>query len=318
MKIAIIGAGLAGLGTCWHLCQFPHHQVTLFDPKGVGGGASGVSTGLLHPFPGRRALRSWASEEGMEETRSLIEISEKAMGRPVAETAGIFRPAITLQQKEDFALRSQEDSEALWQEHPIFGPGLWIPSGITLYSRLYLEGVWKACLALGAKLIDESISSLEDLDAFDAIVLTAGFETLRFAPHLPLQVTKGQTLLCRWAEKLPFSIVSQGHITPTEDPCVCQVGSTYEHGYTSLDPDKSAIPELIEKVAKFYPPAREFEVLEVRAGARISRPKGYRPILEKLGNKTWVFTGLGSRGMLYHSLFGKQIAEEISSCNICR
>ena len=318
MKIAIIGAGLAGLGTCWHLCQFPHHQVTLFDPKGVGGGASGVSTGLLHPFPGRRALRSWASEEGMEETRSLIEISEKAMGRPVAETAGIFRPAITLQQKEDFSLRSQEDSEALWQEHPIFGPGLWIPSGITLYSRLYLEGVWKACLALGAKLIDESISSLDDLDAFDAIVLTAGFKTLRFAPHLPLQVTKGQTLLCRWTEKLPFSIVSQGHITPTEDPCVCQVGSTYEHGYTSLDPDKSAIPELIEKVAKFYPPAREFEVLEVRAGARISRPKGYRPIVEKLGNKTWVFTGLGSRGMLYHSLFGKQIAEEISSCNICR
>ena len=318
MKIAIIGAGLAGLGTCWHLCQFPHHQVTLFDPKGVGGGASGVSTGLLHPFAGRRALRSWASEEGMKETRSLIEISEKALGRPVAETTGIFRPAITLQQKEDFSLRAQEDSEAFWQEHPIFGPGLWVPSGITLYSRLYLEGVWKACLALGAKLICESVASLDDLDAFDAIVLTAGFETLRFAPHLPLQVTKGQTLLCRWPEKLPFSIVSQGHITPTEDPWVCQVGSTYEHGYNSLDPDKSAIPELIEKVAKFYPPAREFEVVEVRAGARISRPKGYRPIVEKLGNKTWVFTGLGSRGMLYHALFGKQIAEEISSCNICR
>ena len=316
MKIAIVGAGLAGLGTCWHLCRTPHFQVTLFDPKGVGGGASGVSTGLLHPFPGRRALRSWASEEGMEETRSLIEISEKSMKRPVAETTGIFRPAITPQQKEDFFLRAQEDSEAFWQEHPMFGPGLWIPSGITLYSRLYLEGVWKACQSLGAKLIHESVASLDALGSFDAIVLTAGFETLDFAPHLPLQVTKGQTLLCRWPEKLPFSIVSQGHITPTEDPCICQVGSTYEHGYTSLDPDKRAIPELIEKVAKFYPPAREFEVIEVRAGARISRPKGYRPIVEKLRNKTWVFTGLGSRGMLYHSLFGKKIAEEISSCDI--
>lgn len=318
MNIAIVGAGLAGLGTCWHLCQFPHFQVTLFDPKGIGGGASGVSTGLLHPFPGRRALRSWSSEEGMEETRRLIEISEKAMEHPVAEKTGIFRPARTLQQKEDFFIRAQEDAEAFWQEHPIFGLGLWIPSGITLYSRLYLEGVWKACQSLNAKLIQDSVASLDDLNAFDAIVLTAGFETLAFAPHLLLQVTKGQTLLCRWPERLPFSIVSQGHVTPTEDPGICQVGSTYEHGFTSMDPDNRAIAELIEKAAKFYPPAREFEVLEVRAGARISRPKGYRPILEKLGNKTWVFTGLGSRGMLYHSLFGKQIAEEISSSRIGR
>lgn len=313
MKIAIVGAGLAGIGTCWHLCQIPHFQVTLFDPKGIGGGASGVSTGLLHPFPGRRALRSWNSQEGMEETRRLIEISEKAMGRPVAEATGIFRPAITSQQKEDFSIRAQEDLEACWQEHPIFGPGLWIQSGMTLYSRLYLEGVWKACESLGAQWIQDSVSNLDDLDDYDAIVLTAGFETLNFAPHLPLQVTKGQTLLCRWNERLPFSLVSQGHITPTEHPGICQVGSTYEHGFTSLDPDQSAIAELIEKTAKFYPPVREFEVIEVRAGARISRPKGYRPIVEKLGKKTWIFTGLGSRGMLYHSLFGKQIAEEISS-----
>ena len=163
MKIAIIGAGLAGLSVCWHLCQFPSLQPTLFDPKGIGGGASGISTGLLHPFPGRRALRSWASAEGMQATRELIAISEKAMGRPVAEASGIFRPAITLQQKTDFSARAKEDGEAVWQEHhtfgPVFGPGLWIPDGITLYSRLYLQGLWAACETLGATFIQESISA---------------------------------------------------------------------------------------------------------------------------------------------------------------
>lgn len=311
MRIAIVGAGLAGLSACWHLCQIPGLRLTLLDSKGIGGGASGVSTGLLHPFPGRRALRSWGSAEGMEATRGLIAISQQALGRPVAEATGIFRPAVTLQQKKDFAARAHDDSEAIWHQHPIFGPGLWISSGITLYSRLYLEGLWKACRTLGAAFVQHSISSLEELNDFDASVLTAGFETLKFAPHLPLQVTKGQTLLCRWPERLPFSIVSQGHITPTEDPFICQIGSTYEHGFTTLDPDKDAISELLGKAANFYSPARDFEVVEIRAGARISRPKGYRPIVEKLSAKTWIFTGLGSRGMLYHAWLGMQLVQEM-------
>ncbi len=313
MKIAIIGAGLAGLGVSWHLCQIPHYQATLFDPKGIGGGASGISTGLLHPFPGRRALRSWGADQGMEATSALVAVSEKALGRPVAEATGIFRPAITPQQREDFSKRASEDSDAIWQEHPQFGPGLWIPSGMTVYSRLYLAGLWKACQALGVAFLQEAVSSLDDLGAFDAILLTAGFETLAFAPHLPLQVTKGQTLLCRWPERLPFSLVSQGHITPTDDPSLCQIGSTYEHGFSSLAPDSSVIPELLGKAAKFYPPSKDFEVVEVRAGARISRPKGYRPIVEKLNAKTWVFTGLGSRGMLYHASFGKELAAEVQA-----
>jgi glycine/D-amino acid oxidase-like deaminating enzyme len=310
MKIAIIGAGLAGLSTAWHLCHFARPP-TLFDPKGIGGGASGISTGLLHPFPGRRALRSWGAGEGMEATRALIAVSEEAMGRPVASRTGIFRPAVTTQQKEDFAARAKNDGEAVWQEHPLFGPGIWIPEGITLYSRLYLEGLWKVCQTLGAHLVQESISSLEELEAFDRIVLTAGFETLKFAPHLPLEATKGQTLLCRWPEPLPCSVVSQGHITLTEDPALCQIGSTYEHGFSNLKPDQTAAQELLSKAARMYPPAGEYEVVEMRAGARISRPKGYRPILEKLNAKTWVFTGLGSRGMLYHAWLGKQLVQEL-------
>jgi len=311
MKVAIIGAGLAGLSTCWHLCQFPLIQTTLFDPKGIGGGASGIAAGLLHPFPGKRALRSWDAAKGIQETRILIEISEKTLNRSVCEVTGIFRPAVTTQQKKDFSVRAKEDEDAQWLEHSDFGPGLWIRHGITLYSRLYLDGLWNACQTKGAAMIQHAISSLQDLDAFDAIILAAGFETLRFAPHLPLQVTKGQTLICRWPERLPFSLVSQGHIAPTENPSFCHIGSTYEHDYFSLEPDQSVILELIEKTAKFYPPVRDFDVIEVRAGARISRPKGYRPIVEKLNIKTWVFTGLGSRGMLYHAWLGKQLAQEI-------
>ncbi len=308
MRIAVIGAGLAGLAVSWYLSQNPATNVTLFDAKGIGEGSSGVSTGLLHPFVGRRAVRSWRAAEGMEETESLISISERAMQRPVAEKTGIFRPAITEQQTKDF-----RKSEADWIEHPRFGPGLWIANGITLYSRLYLRGLWKACTASGVQWAQEKITSLDILDSFDRVVLTTGFETMDFdlCKELPLEATKGQTLICRWPERLPFSLVSQGHITPTENPDLCQIGSTYERAYTNLEPDLSIASRLKEQAAQFYPPARDFEIVEIRAGVRISRPKGYRPIAKKMNEKTWIFTGLGSRGMLYHGLIGKALAQAI-------
>lgn len=297
MKIAVVGAGVAGLGFLWHFLQFPGAEATLFDPKGIGGGASGVSTGLLHPFPGKKALRSWRSEEGMKASLALLDVAEKALGRPVAERTGIFRPAVTEQQKQDFQLQEG------WKDG-----GLWIPEGTAVYSRLYLEGLWKACSQ--AKLEKTPVESLQQLSSFDAIVLTTGAETLNFFPDLPLKATKGQSLLCRWPEKLPFSLVSDGHITPTEDPTLCQIGSTYERHFTSLEPDSKAL-QLLEKAAKFHPPARHFEVVEIRAGVRIARPQGYLPLCAKIAPKAWVFTGLGSRGLLYHAWIGKALAEAV-------
>ena len=310
MRVAIIGAGLAGLAVCWHLSRSLGIQTVLFDSRGIGGGASGVSTGLLHPFAGSQALRSWGSHEGMAATESLLNVAEEAIGGRVAEKTGIFRPAITKEQKRDFI-----QSEASWIEHPEFGEGLWIPEGITVYSRRYLQGLWQSCASSNATFIQETISSLDALSEFDQVVLTTGFETLQFdlCRHFHLNLTKGQMLVCRWQERLPHSLVSQGHITPTEDPSLCQIGSTYERQYSHLDPDPQIACELKEKIAKFYPPARDLEVVEVRSGVRISRPHGYRPLIEKVDAKTWVFTGLGSRGLLYHAWLGSKLSQAIVS-----
>lgn len=45
MRIAIIGAGFSGLAAAWYFLQQPHLEVTVFDKKGIGGGASGVAAG---------------------------------------------------------------------------------------------------------------------------------------------------------------------------------------------------------------------------------------------------------------------------------
>ncbi len=317
MNIAVVGAGVAGLALA-HFLQKYGQEVTVFDSKGAGGGASGVSTGLLHPFPGRIALRSWQSKEGMEASLALIEHAERSLGSPVAERTGILRIAVNERQVRDFKKRAAEDEEAIWWEvdqvlakvsEATAGPGLWVPSGITVYSHLYLKG-----LSQGIRIERQAIGSLDELKSYDQVVLATGSETLHFpeCAHLPLEPTKGHTLLCKWpGERLPFSLVSMGHITPTENPELCQIGSTYEHNFNGLEPDSRAVRELLEKAAVFYPPARDFEVVELRAGVRISPKEGYRPIIEQLGPRLWVFTGLGSRGMLYHALLGERLAKTL-------
>ncbi len=282
MKVAVVGAGYAGMAVVWHLLK-RKVDVTVFDG---GEGASHVSTGLLHPAPGKKAIPTLEWEEGM---RSAIELLEAAsQEKKVFLRNGILRIAITEEQKRDFG-----------------GEQVWIPEGITVFSRRYLDEMKKVCHR--ARFVNQWIDQLDDLESFDQIILTTGSETLKWA-DLPLKKTIGQCLICRWKEPLEMSLLSQGHITLTEDRDFCLVGSTYEH--TDLPDPKKAL-ELLEKAALFYPPAKDFEVVEIRAGVRISPKTGYIPLIAQIQPKTWVFAGLGSRGLIYHSLYAERLVEKI-------
>jgi glycine/D-amino acid oxidase-like deaminating enzyme len=237
--------------------------------------------------------------------RAALELLQVASSeRPVFEPSGLLRLAITDQQKAAFRERS---CDYLPQATPL--PAMWTSEGITVYSRLYLEGLWKACSK--AHRVDRSVS-LPELENFDAIVLASGADTLQFEEcrHLPLKRTIGQSLICRWPERLPFALLGLGHIVPTEDAALCQVGSTYEH---TAQPDPQQALQLLDKCARFYPPAKEFEIVEIRSGVRMSPKLGSQPLVAKVAPKIWVFSGLGSRGLLYHALLAKELAQEINS-----
>nr|CAB3469634.1 unnamed protein product [Digitaria exilis] len=54
LRYAVLGAGFAGLSVAWYLLKHSPRDsrvsVDIYDENGVGGGASGVSGGLLHPY----------------------------------------------------------------------------------------------------------------------------------------------------------------------------------------------------------------------------------------------------------------------------
>ncbi|MDE3046469.1 MAG: FAD-binding oxidoreductase [Verrucomicrobiota bacterium] len=319
-RIAIVGAGFAGLALTWHLLQ-KEMEVTLFDSEE--GSASAVSTGLLNPFPAKLGIRSWRATEGMQATKELLEVAEKALGRSVAERTGVLRLALQESIKQAFRERANEDPEAIWWDpeqviEKVLGarpvPGLWIPSGITVYSKLYLQGLRKACQK--ARFEKKVIGSLQELSSYDYAILAVGAGISRFpeCAHLLLEPLKGQALLCSWpAGHLPCGLAGLGHITSTEDPALCHIGSTYERGFADALPTPEAILKLKKQAAAFYPPAENATVLHVEAGVRVCRKQGYRPIVEQLGPKAWVFTGLGSRGLLYHALLARDLATHLTN-----
>lgn len=268
MNIAIIGAGMAGLAAAWHLLQ-KGHSVTVFAPDEPS--ASSVSTGLLHPFPGKKALRSWEADAGMQATRDLLETAENALGLPVANRNGIQR----------------------------FSPDMWIEEGITVYSARYLQGLALACSQ--AQFISQKINSLEELNDFDRIIVAAGDQSLHFA-DLPLRRVIGQAVLCESSQRLSHSLIYPGyHISVTEDPKLYLVGSTYEY---TPQPDPQKALKLLQHLPDFKP-------LEIRSAVRIAPKIGYRPILQQIGPKTWILTGFGSRGLLYHAMFAKNLVHDL-------
>jgi len=88
MKIAIVGGGFSGLSVAWHFLQQSNYKVTLFEKKKIGGGASGIAAGLVHPYVGEQGRRSVFASEGMKAAKELIAVAEEKLGEKVILSNG--------------------------------------------------------------------------------------------------------------------------------------------------------------------------------------------------------------------------------------
>ncbi|XP_020587150.1 uncharacterized protein LOC110029269 [Phalaenopsis equestris] len=81
-RYAILGAGFAGLSVAWHLLQHSSKEsgmsIDIYDESGLGGGASGISGGLLHPYSPKGKLL-WRGSESWGECLKLLAAAERAL-----------------------------------------------------------------------------------------------------------------------------------------------------------------------------------------------------------------------------------------------
>lgn len=328
MNIAIVGAGFSGLAVAWHLMTqkpSPNLKLTLFDSRAIGEGTSGISAGLLHPFAGAHAKLNWNGFEGMAATKELLKVSSRALGQAVTSArSGILRLALSDQQKDDYVLCAQKYShDVQWLDASqtqvlvpgcAQAPGLLIKNGEVVYSKLYLRGLLKACEALGVNFKCHKISSLNELKDYDFCIITAGAETreLLELTQPKLKVVKGQVLELSWpsdCKPLSHPINSHVYILMTEKGNSCLVGATYEKEFSSVATDlEFAKKELLPRAFDLFPGLSRSTVLRGAAGLRAVAPK-HLPLIEKLSNREWLLTGMGSKGLLYHALFAKELVK---------
>lgn len=296
MKIAILGAGFCGLAAAKYALD-AGHEVTLFDPGGVGAGASGVASGLLHKFPGEKALLSQDGDAAFIEALDLLRYAGD-----VFVQEGIERYAVSDAQRELFAAKENWDGEKL-----IF------PDGVTVFAPRYLQSLFEKAKERGMR-FDQAHLAEDDFPEFERVIVAtgAGIRSFSFFDTLPLRFIKGQVLICKRPQWLTRSIIAKGYIATTDDPNVCIVGSTYEHGYISDTPDREVATSIIfPRIASTVPFEGEFEVLDVKSGVRVANKHHYFPLAEEVKSGVHVLTGMGSRGLLYHALFARKLVTRL-------
>ncbi|GJN29479.1 hypothetical protein PR202_gb17705 [Eleusine coracana subsp. coracana] len=374
LRYAVLGAGFAGLsvrvappqGTllsspCPLLscdkkhrlkrrsCSFQHSprdsrvSVDLYDENGVGGGASGVSGGLLHPYSPKGRF-------------SLIR--------------GILRPP-TNEKAADILLENAQsslqscslqvlDSDAAQGLIPglcvPFDYAVYMPLALNINPKKYLQALFLACQNLSDeasvspseqkefKLYNQRVDNLQQLAGdYDSVIICLGAK----AGSLPGLTNKLPLRACRGviAEfQLPSDSVEEyGNQSPSilsdawmafQGPRSVSIGSTWQwnsENYASMVSDeeaRAAMEELVPKASGVYPGITKWDFVCARAGIRAMPPltaNGSLPLLgclnDVIGDKIknnctfWLVGGLGARGLLYHGLVGKLTAQAAISCD---
>ena len=307
-KVAVIGAGFAGLALSWYLRHLDVH-VDLYDAKEVGAGASGVASGLVHPYPGEKARRSMYAADALQETKKLLSVAQNFVQEPVANYCGILRQ-VSAELLPCFQRHSIEYRDVQFMQENLFC----IVSGIVVYAKQYMRGLFLACKKLGVTWHQHNIESLQPLEGYHATIFAIGAGIFAFpeAKTLSLYPVKGQTLLCQAPQRMERPILGKGHIIPHESSLV-HIGATYEREVLDETPNiQMARKDLFVKAHGLMPHWDDLEVYDCFAGIRVTSLKHYTPTCCKIRERLFVMTSLGSRGLLYHAYFAKQLALSIA------
>lgn len=331
----IVGGGLAGACAALHLSR--HERVLLLEAGDPAAGASGAAAGLVNPLTGLRARPVWRVDDALS---ALHEALALAGAVPLFRGTGILRPAGDADQVDRFREAAQAYPHyARWlttDEARLCHPGTMAPRGAMLvtaggamdvpafvHTLLDAARHHGATVRTGARVTgwDEDnaaarvrVEAGEEAIAAGRVLLAPGYGYRHFPElaRLHLHPVKGQTVRVALPARPPAGalphLAGHGYVVHEDEALV--VGSTYEHDFTDVRPSPEASRLLIEKAAAMLPALRDATVLEAQAGVRVNVPGTRLPMVGPLPGRRrlWVFTGLGSKGLLMAPLLASRLS----------
>ena len=333
----IVGGGLAGAAAALHLSQ--RHRVRVLEAVGLATGASGAAAGLVNPLMARKARLAWRADEALVALQELLDL---AGASALFRTTGVLRPASDVRQADFFREAAEaHPKHGVWLANPKRGTGAL--AGRPPFARravrpdrrrhrcgLADEGsLGERHSATGPRSRRTSAppawGEMQNGAYVDVLHKEQGTERLHGesvllalgygyadAPELRqlhLHAVKGQTVRVASPSGIgPLPCVSgRGYVVPEADEWV--VGSSYEHDFTDVHPSPEATRRILSKTAQMVPCLESAKVLSEVAGVRVGVPGTRLPMVGPLPGRNWIwiFTGLGSKGLLMAPLLARAL-----------
>lgn len=186
----------------------------------------------------------------------------------------------------------------------------------------YLEGLWHVCQNLAQErdcalswVLQDGLAEPFDDDSTVTSIICVGATGFREVESLsrmslPAQLVRGHSVELRGC--IDHAILSGKYASPMTCGRTL-IGATHEFKLNENRTPSQVIQELQQKTSHIcrWDAA---EVLRVTSGVRVQSTRGANgrmPIVGRVGDNTWVFTGLSSRGLLYHAIYGERLARAI-------
>lgn len=295
MSCIIIGAGISGLSIAYFLKK-NGMDVKVYSSKNKRA-ASGIFTGILYRYPGRWGKKSKFADEAYEASMALINKVEEKTKREVIVSKGVIKK---------FAPRLKKYADVMMKDQDAY-----IEDAVTVDMQQYLEGLREL---IGKEHFEErEVNDLKEIEGLKIVASGYGVKDLLNLDNLMYR--KGQQYKGKKKIENPGygSIVGRGHISFLGDDRIC-LGSTYETDFTSEEVDKDyAVREIRKKMEPWTESLEDVRDKEFVSGVRVGQDTTYLPLIKKIDCETYVFTGLGSRGLLYHAYYGKILSNQVCS-----
>lgn len=328
-KALIVGAGLAG--TCLaHQLISKGIDITLLDQGS--NHSSAIAAGMVNPMVFRRMNKSWRLDEFLPEAQAFYQEIERLLNTKFYHPVVIRRFFSTAEERDNWQKKSEQTEYQNYLEqitaedldhqaaHNLFGSGrvrnaFWIDAAHWVKAHT-------AHFGNSGMLVEKDFdiqawqpeSRIYDGVAYDYVIFCMGYrqkDEPTFS-YLPLQQTKGQTLLIE-SISLPDteSLNRKCFVLPYGERRF-RVGATYEWNNLTLHTTTEAREQLLENLSSLG--SYDAVVLEQAAGVRPTvldrRPlMGQHPHFEGV----FVFNGLGTKGYMMAPTLARELAELISA-----
>ena len=325
-KIAVVGSGIAGCSTAYHLAK-NGHSVELFEiNEEISSGASGNPLAALYPrfnlnelpinilnlssfFYADRFFKSLNSEAYYRTGIAFLNHDKRTKK---------WIEKLKMLNRDDLFVFSDEKNATGYENFKgvIFNHGGYLDP-VKINECLIKHKNISVNKKYEFKSFDSTSSSvtLHFQDSkeltFDYLVLAHGAGLINFSNYLAL--SKGQLAGAKISDSIHMPINSNGYILPLKDG-VNWIGSSYENQFQNMNINKNKLQEMVEFQSDQFNLKNPQNEPDSKAQIRvISKDKLPLTGQYKDNKNVFLLGGLGSRGFCYGPILGDHVASLISN-----